>query len=226
MHGRAVVEWCHSDSVIIRFYYNPAAMGGFETTLQAARAGNRSACGALLDPYLERLHGFVRLRAGPGLRARESFSDFVQTVCRVVLRDLADFRGRDEAAFRAWLFRLAARKLADRRKYWQARRRTEEREVANLSEPEEEALRSSYASVESPSQLAIAREENRRIEAAFDCLTEEQREVLTLFCFAGMDHAAIGAITGRSVEASRALLTRARVRLAMILGSGETPRST
>lgn len=196
-------------------------MQEFEDLVDAAQRGDRSAQSALLEKQMDSLRAFVRLRVGADLRIRESLSDFVQTVCRQALVDLPSFRGQSEPAFCAWLLTMASRKVHDRRKYWGAEKRGKGRPDRALSDMEEEALRRSYTKVHSPVGLAIAHEANRNLEAAFDRLTEDQRDVLTLACLGGLSHAEIAERTGRTSEASRALLTRARARLAMILAGDD-----
>jgi len=75
-----------------------------------------------------------------------------------------------------------------------------------------------YHSFTSPSGQAIAREEMARVEAAFDKLTEEQREVVTLAHLVGLSRAEIAAQTGRSEGAVRVLLHRALAKLSGLLG--------
>jgi DNA-directed RNA polymerase specialized sigma24 family protein len=66
----------------------------------------------------------------------------------------------------------------------------------------------------------MLQETRERLEAAFDELNEEQ-EVLSLFVYAGLGHDEIGLRTGRSAQASRALLARARARLALRMGEAK-----
>jgi RNA polymerase sigma-70 factor (ECF subfamily) len=187
----------------------------FAARIDAARSGDRAAREDLLQRYLPQIRAYVRLRSGPLLRRRESQSDLVQTVCRQLLEDLGDYRGAAEASFKSWLFTMALRKLADRGRFHGAERRDPAREEALAPDgPEEGDLLKSYASFCTPSQVAIAREEVVRVEAAFDELPDEYREVITLACVVGLDHRDIAAQLGRSEDAVRKLLWRARARLA------------
>ena len=68
-----------------------------------------------------------------------------------------------------------------------------------------------------PSQAAIGHEERQRIEAAFDQLPEDYREIITLIRIAKLSHKEAGERTGRSEQASRALLRRALLALSWIL---------
>ena len=64
---------------------------------------------------------------------------------------------------------------------------------------------------------AMVREEVERVERAFEKLSEEQREVITLAHVAGQSRAEIADQMGRSEGALRVLLHRSLVRLAEVL---------
>jgi RNA polymerase sigma-70 factor (ECF subfamily) len=192
-------------------------MEDFAGLVRAARDGDRVARERLLESWLPQIRAYVRLRSGPLLRQRESHSDLVQTVCRQLLEDLGDYRGDGEASFKAWLFTMALRKLAERGRFHGAGRRDPAREVPPPDEAAAGPLLDCYATFCTPSRFAIAREEVERIETAFDALGDEQREVITLACVVGLSHREIAHELGKSEEAVRKLLSRARARLAMLL---------
>lgn len=189
-------------------------MAEFAQVMAAARAGDRAALDELVRRFLPRIRAYVRLRSGPLLRLRESHSDLVQTVCRQLVADLEDFRGEDERAFQAWLSQLALHKLTERARYHAAERRDPAREI-ELADAD--VLLASYATLSSPSRDAVAREQVARIERAFDALSDDHREVITLACLLELQHRDIAERLGRSEEAVRQLLARARARLAMLL---------
>lgn len=193
-------------------------MEDFAGLVRAARDGDRAARERLLENYLPQIRAYVRLRSGPLLRQRESHSDLVQTVCRQLLQDLGDYRGEGgEASFKAWLFTMALRKLAERGRFHGAERRDPAREVPAATDAGASPLLDCYASFCTPSRVAIAREEIARIEAGFDALSDEHREVITLACVVGLPHREIAHELGKTEEAVRKLLSRARARLAMLL---------
>ena len=190
-----------------------------EALVRRAKAGDADAAGELLRQHLPGLRAFVRLRHGALLRARESSSDLVQSICREALGDLGDLRGDDERSFKRWLYACALHKLAGRREYHRAERRDADREVA--LQPDGDAsyaeLLAAYAPVSTPSQDAAAREQVERIEAAFDRLPENYREVLIELRLRGLSTRELAAKLGKTEEAVRHLLFRARARLAMLL---------
>lgn len=191
----------------------------FSEVVERARRGDAGATEALLRENLPGLRAFIRLRSDRLLRARESVSDLVQSVCREILNDLAGFPVATEQAFRHWLYTSALRKILDRRKYWEAERRDIRRET-RLEPAAEQELLASYGTFCSPSRHAAMREEVERIEAAFERLPEEYREVITLARIVGLSHREIAERMGRNEEAVRKLLSRARARLARLLAAG------
>lgn len=190
--------------------------------LARSQQGDRGALEALLLRELPRLRAFVRLNVDPLLRARESCSDLVQSVCREVLANLSELQDRGTLAFRSWLFAWTLNKIRDRRKFHLAERRSPAREVALACESGSGAgVDPCYASAFSPSQVAVARETAERLEASFDRMPASYREVLALSRIAGLPHAEIASRTGKSIGSVRVTLHRALARLATVLDAGE-----
>lgn len=183
---------------------------------QRAAQGDREAVEALLQRHLPELRAFVRMRAGPMLRARESTSDLVQSTCREVLGHMDRFRFPDDNAFRAWLLTTAQRKIADRVDHATAQKRDAAREVAIARESgaDDERLLAAYGRFSSPSHRAVVADELARVEKAFDRLNEEQREVVGLAHIAGLSRREIAEHLGKSENAVRIILHRALARIA------------
>ena len=114
--------------------------------------------GELLALHLPALRAFVRLRLGPMLRAKESASDIVQSACRDVLENLHRFQYRGEAGFKAWLYKTALRKVADRAEFWRAAKRDPAREVrpAPLPDASQASMADIARALGSPSVEAIS----------------------------------------------------------------------
>lgn len=184
-----------------------------ENLVRRAASRDPQAVQELLVQHLPQLQGWLRLRMGPALRANESAVDLAQSVARDVLAELDQFEWRGEAAFRHWLYTRAQHKLQDRVRFVSAKRR----DPARLSPRTSSMLAGCYASVASPSHEAASAETLERIEAAFDTLTEDQREAVTLFRLCGFSHAEIAERMGKSAGAVRNLVYRALSRLAMHL---------
>lgn len=180
--------------------------------------GDQNAFDLLVDRYHPRLRAFVRLRFGPNLRAKESATDLVQSVCRELFGDRGGFQFQGETAFRNWLFTAAARKIADRAEHWNAARRDVAREVRP---DEDQALLEIYrASAFSPSQIVAGREAMERIERAFDELPEDYREAIVLSRLLGMSRAEVAEKMGKTEDSVRHLLFRGLAQLSRILEKG------
>ena len=189
--------------------------------IDEASRGSALAVDVLLARYLPGLRAYVRLRAGPAVRHKDSVSDVVQSACREVLANVDRFRYGGEAGFKAWLYATALRRIQKRHDYHHAQKRDIAREVAvDPARVRTSDLLDCYRTFTTPSAHAIAREEAERIERAFDGLNEEQREVVIQSRLIGLSHKEIARAIGKSEGATRVLLHRALVRLAELLDTG------
>ena len=184
--------------------------------VSAAKRGDREALDELLRRHLPLVRAFVRLRSDRAFRARESQSDVVQSVCREVLEGLGDFEYRGEAAFRGWLHVVSLNKLRERARYHRADRRDPDQEEAPFADDRVV----DYEAFGSPSAIVGQSEQASRIEAAFDELKPEHREVIALARLSGLPAREIGRRMNRSETAVRQLLSRALVRLSALLEGG------
>ncbi len=174
----------------------------------------------LLQRHISGLQAFMRLRANRDIRNHESFSDLVQSVCREVLDGADKFEYQGDAQFKSWLYTTALRKIVQRDRYYRSQKRDVRRKLS--PNPDDSAgVLDAYATLSTPSMHLNAKEQMQSLEQAFDQLTEDQREVLTLHKIAGLSHAEIAAQTGRAEDACRQLLRRAMVRLSIILDAEE-----
>lgn len=180
--------------------------GGGPTHDDEAASDARASIESLLAEHLPRLRAFVRLKAGPVVRAREAESDIVQSTCREILTHRERYLHPGEENFRRWLFSTALRKILDKRDFHTAARR----DVRRAADGD---LLSVYAGLATPSQVASAREQIERIEDALARLPDDQREVVVLSRIAGFSRAEIAAEMQRSEASVRNLLHRALMRL-------------
>lgn len=186
-----------------------------ELVTQASR-GDVAAVDTLLLHHLPGLHAFVRLRMAPLVRAKESSSDIVQSVCRELLEGLAGFEWRGEPAFKAWLYTAALRKLTERQRHWLRDKRDAAREVALAdgdASRHELALQQAYRTFCTPSRVVAVREELAALEDAFAELPEHYREILTLARLTGASHRDIGEQLGMTENAVQQVVKRALVKL-------------
>jgi RNA polymerase sigma-70 factor (ECF subfamily) len=185
-----------------------------QASICSATRGDPVAIEDVLRAYLPRLQRFVHLRLGAQLRAREGTLDIVQSTVRELLAQPA-FEWRGEIEFRAWLFQAALHKILEKQRFHGAAKRAMDREVHVQSST---AVGEAVADLDSPSRIAMAAEDLKRIEAAIDRLTEPQREVLTLARIVGLPHAVIAARLGKSEVAVRQLLVRAMAAVGAAIG--------
>lgn len=179
--------------------------------VRRAQSGDRDAVDALLRRHLGALEAYVRLRVGRAFGGREGVSDVVQSTCRDLLERMDGFRHGGDQAFRHWLYATAARKIADRFAFHAAERRDAARELAAGASA---ALDRAFGELASPSQQAIGTEFLERLEAAFEALADDEREVVLLSRVAGLSRAEVASALGRSEAGTRNLLHRALIKLA------------
>ncbi|MCB9918815.1 MAG: RNA polymerase sigma factor [Planctomycetes bacterium] len=191
-----------------------------DTIVRSACHGDEVAIDVLLERHLPGLEAYVRLHSGRILQHRESNDDIVQSVCREVLEDMQRFDYSGEAAFRSWLFRVAESKIIDRLRYWQRDRRDhrrDRRQTGVIDRDYEDRFARVRASLPSPSQHVIAREDLQRLESAFERLSPEHREVILMARIIGHSHKEIAVRLQRSETATRMLLRRALVHLGRLM---------
>ncbi|HEX6811167.1 MAG TPA: sigma-70 family RNA polymerase sigma factor [Planctomycetota bacterium] len=190
-----------------------------QQVVEHASRGDAIALDVLLERHLASLETFVRLHAHDVVHMRESCADICQSVCREVLENMGKFEYRGEAQFRHWLFLTAKSKLVERIRFWRAGKRdvAKERPLAprqDRSEFDQSRFHDMLAQLPSPSQHAMGREQMQRFEAAFQRLSPEQQELITLSRIVGFSHAEIAQRSGTTETAVRQAVHRALVRLA------------
>ena len=169
---------------------------------------------SILIEHLDPLRAYIRLNAGPLIRANEDTSDIAQSVCREVLQRADGLEYQGTAAFRRWLFTTALHKIMSRTRHLKAERRDATRVVR--TNPEESLT--PYATLFSPSRLAIGREAVQQLESAFDSLSDLYRQAITLKRIANLDYREIGLALGKSPGAARNLVYRGLAKLSEQLG--------
>lgn len=187
---------------------------------KVAASGDPAAFGHMLERHLPAVRSFVRALMGARLRARESASDVVQSVCCELMTRTLSFRAADAQALRAWLYATARYKVKRRARDLGRKKRDVDREVAVASETELHDLGAAGSAITGPDAWALRREEVHRLAAAIDRLPQEQRDVLTLAHLSGMSRAEIAHRIGKTEVAVRAMLLRAKARLAILLTEG------
>jgi RNA polymerase sigma factor (sigma-70 family) len=200
------------------------------TLVEQATAGEPVAIDELIERHYPRLVEFLRRRADQLVLAKESLTDLVQSVCREVLEEADGFEYRGEGQFVSWLHRIALSKIIDKYRYHRAEKRDPGREVGlggsssatttgGAGRAGEATLGHVCATFCTPSEMAIKNEQAGLVAEAFNQLSEEYQEVLFLAHIIGWPHPEIAQQMGRSADATRSLLGRARARLGLVLQS-------
>lgn len=195
----------------------PDPMETSDELVRSARRGDEVAITALLVENLPALRAFVRLRAGAVVRARETESDIVQSACREALVSFEGFRYGGAEGFRHWLFTTALRKIVKKDRHHRAAKRDVGREQHLAEGVDVGDLLTAYATFATPSRQFAAAEEIERIEAAFELLSDDHREVILLSRIVGMSRKEVAAALGKTEDAVRNLLHRGLTNLARIL---------
>jgi len=177
-----------------------------EILVSRAAGGDALARSSLYERHLPAFRAFVRLKMGALLRSKESTTDIVQSVFREVLEDVDKFEWQGDGAFRHWLFQRGVGKILNRNRHYKAARRDAVRDGTPVSE--------CYASIYSPSDQVMARDDIEQVERAFDKLPEDYREVILLSRIVGLSRAEVAEKMGRTESAIGTLLSRAVARLA------------
>lgn len=169
--------------------------------LRAHGAGDPHAFARLYDRYDRPCFLFIRRLLGAA--HGDAAEDLHQETWIAVSRNAAAF-DPCQAAFPAWLFTIA------RRKVWDHFRR---QKVAVLASAQDDAAMGVPDPGQSPLEQVQSRELAREIVAAVEALPLEQRGVFVLFTQAGLSLEEIAEVTGVALETAKSRLRYARAKL-------------
>ncbi|MCI0377726.1 MAG: sigma-70 family RNA polymerase sigma factor [Gemmataceae bacterium] len=178
----------------------------FVQALVAARKGDRTALGRLLDGMRSYLLAVVQQDCVP---SKSEAEDLVQETLVKAYKTFDQFHGTTALELRGWLRRIALNNARDTARHWHAdKRHAHEVPVADdsSSDPGREQL---PADIESPIAQLIRQEKNETIQAALEQMNAEHVQVILLRWREGLHFDEIGRRLGRSSEAARKLWERA-----------------
>lgn len=164
----------------------------FVATLDAAKAGAEWAWAHLYRDLAGIVTGYLRSRGATDAE------DLTSETFLLVARNIRSFDG-DYQSFRSWVFVIAHRRLLDSRR-------------ASGRRPKTVADDSQLAVVADSQQVdneAIGRISTQKMEALFEGLTEDQRDVLALRVIADLTVEQTAEALGKGVGAVKALQRRA-----------------
>lgn len=178
----------------------------FQTTLDAAKAGAEWAWAQLYRDLSGAVTGYLRARgaADPEDVASETFLQ--------ISRNIGGFEG-DHESFRSWVFVIAHRRLLDSRRATGRRPRT----VSG------DARLTHLADSHQVDEEAIGHITTSNIEALFEKLTEDQRDVLALRIIGDLTVEQTAAALGKGLGAVKALQRRALASVKRALAEGGVP---
>jgi RNA polymerase sigma-70 factor (ECF subfamily) len=196
-----------------------------EQMIQEARAGTEADLGPLLDLYRNYLRLLARLEIGRRLQGKLDASDLVQETFLEAHRNFARFQGTSEPQFVSWLRQILAAKVANLLRHYlgtQGRDIRLEQELAgaldNSSRMVGEKL---VASLSSPSQQAVRREQTVLLANALARLPEDYREVIVLRHLEELSFPEVARRMGRSLDSVQKLWLRGLARLRRVFGEAE-----
>jgi RNA polymerase sigma-70 factor (ECF subfamily) len=196
-----------------------------EQMIAEVRAGADAVLGPLLDLYRNYLRLLARVEIGRRLQGKVDASDLVQETFLEAHRNFARFRGTNEPQLVSWLRQILAGKVAYLLRHYlgtQGRDVRLERELAADLDNSSRLLGAELiASMSSPSQQAVRREQAVLLANALQRLPEDYREVIVLRHLQGLRFPEIGERLGKSVDSVQKLWLRGLARLRQVFGEAE-----
>ncbi len=196
-----------------------------ELSILHARTGGEVAVGSLLETYRNYLRLLARVEIGRRLQGKVDASDLVQDTFLEAHRNFHRFQGNDEPQFACWLRQILAAKVANLVRHYlgtQGRDARLEVELAvELDNSSRMIAQELSASLTSPSQQAVRREEAVLLADALDALPVDYREVIILRHLEGLTFPEVARRMERTQDSVEKLWLRALARLRGAMG--ETP---
>jgi len=189
--------------------------------VSAAQKGDRDALDRLFRRHLPRVRQIVAFRVGCRIRDVETVEDLVQETAARAIAALPGFEPGSDGSFRNWLARCAETAVADRFRRLQAGKRGPGK-VRAFSEigTESGSLSASIFAAEgpTPSEVAMGKEADERLEEAMRKLPEHDREAIILRKLCGMSYTEVAKNLGFEKEGSaRQAVARALYKLKLSL---------
>jgi len=170
----------------------------------------------LVEGHRATLHTYVSYRLDRSLRLKEPVSDIVQSAIREVLTNPGRFKFQGHEALRAFLIRAAENKIKNKRRHWDACKRS----------AAEEPFSDGHGlarTTPSPTEVLVHRESMGRLEAALAKLTEEDRTLFTMHRMGGLSSATIAEELGLAPSTVRLRIGSIATALARELVDGWKP---
>jgi RNA polymerase sigma-70 factor, ECF subfamily len=189
-----------------------------EVLICDAARGDADAMRSLLGRHRARLRRMIAGRIDSQLAARVDASDVVQEALHDAARKLAQYARERPLPFYAWLYRLAAERVADaHRRHWRCASRSVRREeIVTTTRPEVSARMLAdclVAADPTPEHLLISKERQEQVRAALARLAPIDREVLVMRYLEDLRFSEIAAILAIGEGAAKMRHLRALQRM-------------
>ena len=184
--------------------YPPAMAGDPRSVdlLRSAYGGDRKALNDLLALHRGWLWSYVRRHMGAGLRAFETSEDVVQDVLRNLILRGPHIIPRHEDDFRRFVATIVVNRLIDRHEWIHADRRSRGQECGQ--DEVDGALRGAAdRSQETPSRVAIRKEESDQVELALQLIDPDEAHLIRLREWEGLSFDEIGTRVGATSDTAR-----------------------
>ncbi len=190
-------------------------LGNVEGNLHAARAGDESMLGRLLEVYRGYLLSIANDEIGTDMAPKMAPSDLVQETFLQAYRDFPKFQGGAEYEVRDWLKTILINNLRDAHRHY---RGTQKRQL-NLERPWDSVLNDetspgNLVSADSPSRVLSATEAMRALQSSLARLPDEYRRIIQRRNFDGVAFEDLASEFNRTPGAIRKLWGRAVKKLA------------
>src|SRR6516165_4863205 len=196
-----------------------------EQLILDARTKGDASLGQLLDLYRNYLRLLAQVEIGRRLQGKLDASDLVQETFLEAHRHFAGFRGSDEPQLVQWLRQILAAKVANLVRHYfgtKGRNLRLERELAvELDNSSRQLGHDLAASLTSPSEHAVQREQAVLLANALQQLPADYRDVIILRHLEGLTFPEVARRMGRTQDSVDKLWLRALARLRQLFGEAE-----
>jgi RNA polymerase sigma factor (sigma-70 family) len=185
----------------------------FLAELQLARAGDRKALDGLLTQLEHRFRQDAERRIGDVLRGRTRVSDVLQDAYVEVVRSIGAFTGKTENEFYVWVTTIIENAARRQHRHLTAKKRKPPSGTTELNALARAVLRTTSSPLSDLQKV----EDVELVYAALAALREDHRVIIEQVVFARRPVGDVAEELGRTEQAARMLLSRARAALTVQL---------
>ncbi len=192
--------------------------GETESVVESVRRGDREALESLFAAHRAYVRQVIALRMDDALRVRVDPSDIVQEAQLEAARRVADYARDPKLPVRLWMRQIAIDRLAmARRRHVGAAKRSVKREFALPENSSMSIAEQLVAGIASPSRIVARHEVVSAVRDAVARLGENDREIILLQAFEGLNSTESAQVLGIEPPAARKRFGRALLRLRELL---------